>query len=100
MKTPTKLVLVILAACVVLALFLLPVVSIAVASTVICPNSPSSMCVVSDTHAQASMMYAYFGVGLVGVPNASGGHAYCLMYGNPGTMCGLRMQRMNQMMTP
>jgi hypothetical protein len=43
-------------------------------------------------------MYAYFGAGAVQVP-VSSGHSYCLMYGNPGTMCGFAMQRMNQMMT-
>jgi hypothetical protein len=44
-------------------------------------------------------MYAYFGAGAVQVP-VSSGHSYCLMYGNPGTMCRLAMQRMNQMIAP
>jgi hypothetical protein len=40
-------------------------------------------------------MYAYFGVGAVNVPNPSfAGHTFCLMYGNPGDMCGYAYQRM------
>jgi hypothetical protein len=46
-------------------------------------------------------MYAYFGVGAVQISNPYGAdHSYCLMYGDPGTMCGFAILRMNQMMTP
>ena len=81
----------------VVVLFLLPVVSIGVEAATGTPNSS----VERVTSASASMMYAYFGVGVVQVPHPyDSGHTYCFMYGNPGTMCGFAMQRMNQMMAP
>ncbi len=90
MKRTAKLVLSLATVLVVLGLFLLPVVSINVEAARGTPNSSVNY----STSASASMMYAYFGVGAVQVPGMSGGHAYCLMYGNPGTMCGQPMQRM------
>ena len=52
------------------------------------------------------MMYAYFGVGAVRIPETSPtkigplSYTYCFMVGNMGTMCGYAMQRMmNGMMT-
>ena len=91
------------AAVVVLALFLLPVVPITVASPYT-EGTPRSLS--SYQSASASMMYAYFGVGAVSVPNpnplltGSAPQTYCLAYGNPGVMCGYPLQRMNPMMTP
>ncbi len=91
MKREAKLVIVLAAVVLVLGLFLLPVVPITVEPycsphLIGCPLSES---------VSASMMYAYFGVGSVYVPNYSGGNNYCVMYGNPGTMCGVIMQRMS-----
>ena len=39
-------------------------------------------------------MYDYLGVSVVQVPVAFSGHMYCFVYVNPGTMCGIYMQRM------
>jgi hypothetical protein len=87
------------AAAVVLGLFLLPLVTISVEAASTSANS--SVDVFHLTSASASMMYAYFGVGAVQVSNPyGGGHTYCLMSEDPGTMCGFVMHRMNQMMTP
>ncbi|MGA2198302.1 MAG: hypothetical protein ABSG45_00010 [Nitrososphaerales archaeon] len=97
MKSWAKISVGLAAALVVLALFLLPVVSISVEAATGTPNSS----VDHITSASASMMYAYFGVGAVQISNSyGGGHSYCLMYGDPGTMCGFAMHRMNQMTTP
>jgi hypothetical protein len=42
-------------------------------------------------------MYAYFGVGAVQVSGTYGpihaNSAYCMMYGDPGAMCGLPLHR-------
>jgi hypothetical protein len=72
----------------VLILFLVPVVSITVVPTAClqCTDLPMG--------ASASLMYAYHGVGAVYVPNYGTGHSYCIMYGNPGTMCGYAEHRM------
>jgi hypothetical protein len=91
-KRTTKLVLG-SAALLVLGLFLLPVVPIMVVDNcnggIECPVS------VIPISASASVMYAYFGAGAVQVPGSlAPGHVYCLMYGNPGTMCGAPWQRM------
>jgi hypothetical protein len=78
----------------VLGLFLLPVVPI----TVVFDCSGGMECPVGvlPVSASASVTYAYFGFGTVQVPNTlGGGHSYCLMYGNPGTMCGFPLQRMS-----
>ena len=74
------------------ALFLLPVVPITVSWG--CEGTFAPTCFTSS--ASASVMYAYSGVGMVRVPvlGELGGYVYCLMNGNPGTMCGYFMQRM------
>jgi len=94
-----KFILVLAAVVVVSGLFLVPVVPIRV-ERVTCYG----LCASIETpplSASASVMYAYLGVGGVQVPNPvpnPGGvlvlNSYCFMYGNPGTMCGLAMQRM------
>ena len=90
MKRTTKLVIALAVTVIVLGLFLIPVVPITVGLT--CP--PGVFCFLGHYPASASMMYAYFGVGAVQLSGMSGGHAYCLMYGNPGIMCGFTVQRM------
>lgn len=99
MKREVKVVLGLAAVVVILGLLLLPVVPITVSAG--CETSATinfGPCVAILASGSASVMYAYFGAGAVQVP-VSSGHSYCLMYGNPGTMCGFAMQRMNQMMT-
>ena len=99
MKRAAKLVLGVAAVAVVLGLFLVPIVPITVAST---EGTQNSSIVTGSYTASASMMYAYLGLGAVYVPsppNPYGAvtmltHSYCLMVGNPGTMCGYSMQRM------
>lgn len=76
---------------VVVCLFLLPTVPITVALAP-APYGPGEVPV--NEPASASPMYAYLGFGAVYVPNGAGGHSYCLMRGNPGTMCGHYMQWM------
>jgi len=100
-KRATQYVLVIVVVAVVLSLFLLPVVPISVASVVTLEcNNPSgpvsctSYYPLQGGSVSASVMYAYFGLGAVQIPGSSG-HSYCLMYGNPGTICGYSMHRMN-----
>jgi hypothetical protein len=93
MKKVWMLVAVILGAAVV-CLFLLPAVPITVAQEQD-PYLPGTLHVAPvNVSASASPMYAWFGFGAVYVPNGAGGHSYCLMRGNPGTMCGAYMQRM------
>jgi hypothetical protein len=82
----------------VLGLFLLPVVPIRVVEYP--PTDPADVSGGLSTSVPASPMYAYFGVGAVYVPDYLLGHSYCLIYGSPDTMCGMHIQRMNQMMTP
>ena len=78
----------------ILVLFLLPVVSISLASMSICsPEYGVSSCPPPVYPGSASMAYAWFGIGAVYVPSPPGlvmgpSHSYCLMDGNPGTMCG------------
>ncbi len=88
-------------ALVILGLFLLPVVPISVASVVTLdcgtpsgPISCTSYYPLQGGSVSASVMYAYFGVGAVQIPSASG-HTYCLMYDSPGTMCGFAMEQMS-----
>lgn len=92
MKRTAKLALGLAAVLVVLGLFLLPVVPITVSWG--CEGTFAPTCFTSS--ASASVMYAYSGIGAVQVPvlGELGGHTYCLMNGNPGTMCGYTMQRM------
>ena len=95
MKRMVSAILGVVAVAVVLLLFLLPVVSISVQFTRGTANSSVDL---FQTSVSASIMYAYFGVGAVQVPNsvvnAYGMHySYCLMYGNPGTMRGVSAQR-------
>lgn len=100
MKREVKVVLGLAVVVVVFDLFLLPVVPITVSAG--CETSATinfGPCVAIPASGSASVMYAYFGAGAVQVP-VSSGHSYCLMYGNPGTMCRLAMQRMNQMIAP
>lgn len=90
MKGTTKLVIGLAVVVLGAILFLVPVEAIPVEST--CPLGVN-LCSVSAIPPSASVTYYYFGVGAVYVPNYSGGHSYCLMYGNPGTMCGVWMKR-------
>jgi len=89
------------AACVVLVLFLLPVIPITV-TVLSCEAAtifPPSGCQQRSEMASSSVTYAFFGLGSVYVPNYSAtSRSYCLMYGNPGTMCGWVMHRAGQMM--
>jgi hypothetical protein len=98
MRRAAKLLIGLAATVVALGLFLLPVVPISVASVVTlgCNNPSGTGCASYyplQYPASASVMYAYFGLGAVQIP--SSGHSYCLMYGNPGIMCGFAMQRMS-----
>jgi hypothetical protein len=93
MKRAVKLALGLAAVLVVLGLFLLPVVSITVVDN--CSGGMEYPVSVIPVSASASVMYAYFGVGAVQVPGPfAPGHVYCLMDGNPGTMCGAPWQLM------
>ena len=84
MKRTAKLALGLAIVLVSLTLLLLPVVPITVALT-----APQTIATgVEMAPASASVTYAYFGMGAVYVESFGGGHVYCLMYGNPGTMCG------------
>ena len=98
MKRRSKVALGLIVTLVVLGLFLLPVVPIRV--TEYPPTDPTGVSGGISTSVPASPTYAYFGVGAVYVPDYLLGHSYCLIYGSPHTMCGIHMQRMNQMMTP
>jgi hypothetical protein len=90
MKRATKFILGAAAVVIVLGLFLLPIVPVTVAFSPR-PDLPSGGAMFTES-ASASPMYAYFGFGTVYVPNNHAGHSYCLMEGNPGTMCGIFMQ--------
>jgi hypothetical protein len=100
MKRRAKLVLSVAGVLVVLGLFLLPMVPISVAWPVVAscytPTGSISCAAyypIREGSVSASVMYAYFGVGGVQIPIANG-HTYCLMYGNPSTMCGFAMTQM------
>lgn len=105
MKRASKLALGLAALVVVLALFLLPIIPIQVSptDTPSCATKPPvdvyPCTVFFEGSARASVMYAYLGMGTVQIANSSS-YAYCLVYGNPGTMCGQPVQRMNQMTAP
>ena len=79
---------------VVLGLFLVPAESIRVVNDCIQVHGADCPVSVIPISASASVTYAYFGIGAVQVPGLHGGHAYCLMYGSPETMCGAPWQRM------
>lgn len=90
------------AVAVVMLLFLLPVVSITVQADClvtppdgsICrPDTSSAHVTLEAADANASIAYAYLGIGAVQVPGPnSGQYRYCLVSGDPGTMCGLPWQ--------
>jgi len=74
---------------VLLSIFLIPTVPVTV--TLNCEDLPGCPHVASP--AQASLAYVYFGVGAVQVPNLNdGGYSYCVMHGNPGSMCGVPLE--------
>ncbi|MGA2663329.1 MAG: hypothetical protein ABSF83_00090 [Nitrososphaerales archaeon] len=81
-----QLAVVVAAAVVALTIFLIPIVPVTV--TLNCSDLPG--CPYVAAPAQASITYAYFGVGAVQVPHLNdGGYSYCVMHGNPGSMCGV-----------
>jgi len=99
MRLGAKIILGLVTAFVLMFLFLLPWVSIPVEAANTSGNPAEGALQLG--WASGSVMYAYFGVGAVQVPNPYAvGHTYCFMYGDPGTMCGFVMHRTNQMMFP
>lgn len=101
MKAAARLALGLVVVMVVAILFLLPIAPIPIGPSTVpsCANPPPGYlpCTVFFSgEAKASLAYAYLGLGAVQVSNSSaGGHAYCFMYGNPGVMCGMSLERMN-----
>ena len=99
MKCVAKLALGLVVVMVMAILFLLPIVPISIGPSTVpsCANPPPGIlpCTVFFSgEAKASVTYAYLGLGAVQVSNSStGGSAYCFMYGNPGMMCGMSVER-------
>jgi hypothetical protein len=99
MRRAAKLAVGLAVAAVVLGLFLMPAVPISIepdcaSPTGTCSGGPG-------VPASTSVTYAYLGAGAVRVPNFSPlligptSYSYCLVYGNPGMMCGQSVQRIN-----
>jgi hypothetical protein len=98
MKRGAKFALGLSAVAVIMLLFLLPVVTVTVQANckevypegIICvPDNPSVPVSMTFASASASVMYAYLRIGAIQVPGPNyGQHQYCLVYGDPSTMCG------------
>lgn len=108
----TRIALSLAAAIAFLVLFLVPVVPISVSAPV-CNSSTvfaGPGCATwysAPGSSSASVIYAYLGIGAVRVVDMSPlligplSYRYCVMVGNPGTMCGQAMQRIgNEIRTP